>query len=142
MRALAARGGLWGNHGYEAAYAMVYTDGDGNALNGAGRYELRFATPPPCDAFWSVTMYDAIDFFLVENPIGRYSVGDRTPGLIVAEDGSLTVALQHDEPVDPDRRANWLPTPKGPFRPLLRIYEPDDAIFDGRWELPPIVRTG
>ena len=28
-RALAARGGLWGNHGYEAAYAMVYDDGDG-----------------------------------------------------------------------------------------------------------------
>ena len=42
QRALAARGGLWGNHGYEAAYAMVYLDGDGNALDGSNRYELRF----------------------------------------------------------------------------------------------------
>ena len=28
-RALPARAGLWGNHGYEAAYAMVCDDGDG-----------------------------------------------------------------------------------------------------------------
>ncbi len=57
-RALAARAGLWGNHGYEAAYAMVYNDGDGNPLDGSHRYELRFSSPPPCDAFWSVTMYE------------------------------------------------------------------------------------
>jgi hypothetical protein len=28
-RALAVRAGLWGNHGYEAAYPMTYTDADG-----------------------------------------------------------------------------------------------------------------
>ena len=119
---------------------MVYVDADGRALDGSQRYELRFETPPPCGAFWSVTMYDATDFFLVENPIGRYSIGDRTPGLAFGDDGSLTIALQHDAPADPARRANWLPTPHGAFRPLLRIYEPDDAIFDGRWVLPPVRR--
>jgi len=80
-RAAAARGGLWGNHGYEAAYAMVYEDADGDPLNGSGRYALRFTTTPPVGAFWSVTMYDLPDFFLVTNPVGRYSIGDRTPGL-------------------------------------------------------------
>ena len=140
VRAGAARGGLWGNHGYEAAYPMVYVDADGQPLDGSQRYRLRFDTTPPCGAFWSVTMYDATDFFLVENPIGRYSIGDRTPGLSFGDDGSLTIALQHDEPADPVHRANWLPTPPGAFRPLLRIYEPDDAIFDGRWELPPVRR--
>ena len=79
-RALAARGGLWGNHGYEAAYAMVYDDGDGEQLDGRHRYELRFDTAPPVGAFWSVTMYDLPDFYLVANPIDRYSIGDRTPG--------------------------------------------------------------
>jgi hypothetical protein len=138
LRAGAARGGLWGNHGYEAAYAMVYVDADGQPLDGERRYELRFATPPPCRAFWSVTMYDTPDFYLVENPIARYSIGDRTPGLHTAQDGSLTIALQRDEPSDPARRANWLPTPAGTFRPLLRVYEPEDAIFDGTYELPPI----
>jgi hypothetical protein len=139
LRAGAARGGLWGNHGYEAAYAMVYVDGDGHPLDGERRYELRFATPPPCRAFWSVTMYDTPGFYLVDNPIGRYSIGDRTPGLHTAPDGSLTIVMQHDEPGDPAHRANWLPTPAGAFRPLLRMYEPGDAIFDGSYELPPII---
>lgn len=142
LRAGAARGGLWGNHGYEAAYAMVYVDGDGDALDGERRYELRFESAPPCRAFWSVTMYDTPDFYLVDNPIDRYSIGDRTPGLHTAPDGSLTIVLQHDEPSDPARRANWLPTPTGAFRPLLRVYEPDDAIFDGTYELPPITQVG
>ncbi len=141
-RALAARGGLWGNHGYEAAYAMVYDDGDGDALDGSHAYELRLTEDPPCGAFWSVTMYDTPDFFLVANPINRYSIGDRTPGLVRGEDGSLTIHMQHDEPTDPTARANWLPTPAGAFRPILRIYEPADAVFDGGYELPPIVRAG
>ena len=68
-RALAARAGLWGNHGYEAAYAMTWDDGDGAALDGGERYRLRFATTPPVGAFWSVTMYDLPEFYLVANPI-------------------------------------------------------------------------
>ena len=141
-RALAARGGLWGNHGYEAAYAMVYDDADGTALDGSGRYELRFASTPPCDAFWSVTMYDTPDFYLVANPIERYSIGDRTPGLRTNDDGSLTITMQHGEPDDADRKANWLPSPSGAFRPILRMYEPREAVFDGSYELPPIRRLG
>jgi hypothetical protein len=140
LRAAAARGGLWGNHGYEAAYAMAYDDGDGEQLSGSHRYTLRFDRTPPVGAFWSVTMYDTPDFYLVANPIGRYSIGDRTPGLHTAEDGSLTIVLQHDEPSTPAERANWLPTPAGDFRPILRLYEPDEAVFDGSYELPPITR--
>jgi hypothetical protein len=140
-RTLAARGGLWGNHGYEAAYAMVYRDGDGGRLDGRHRYELRFPAQPPVGAFWSVTMYDVPDFFLVDNPIGRYSIGDRTPGLVTDEDGGLTIVMQHDEPDDPGARANWLPAPAAPFRPLLRMYEPDPSVFDGRFVLPPIRRV-
>jgi hypothetical protein len=53
----AARGGLWGNHGYEAAYPMTYTDADadGDRLDGRNRYALRFDQDPPVDAFWSIT---------------------------------------------------------------------------------------
>jgi hypothetical protein len=141
VRALSARGGLWGNHGYEAAYAMVYVDGDGNQLDGSEHYELRFATAPPCGAFWSVTMYDTPDFYLVANAIDRYSIGDRTPGLRTADDGSLTIVMQREPPDDPARRANWLPTPAGKFRPILRMYEPREAVFDGGYELPPITRA-
>ena len=142
QRALAARAGLWGNHGYEAAYAMVYRDGDGDALDGANRYEPRFEHEPPVGAFWSVTMYDDAEFYLVANPIDRYSIGDRTPGLHRDADGGLTLVLQHDEPAEAERRVNWLPTPAGGFRPILRMYEPDAAVFDGRYQLPPIRRVG
>ncbi|MGO9821064.1 MAG: DUF1254 domain-containing protein [Solirubrobacteraceae bacterium] len=142
VRALAARGGLWGNHGYEAAYAMDYVDAEDAPLDGSHSYELRFATPPPCDAFWSVTMYATPDFFLVDNPSDRYSIGDRTPGLHTADDGSLTIVMQRGEPIEPDRRANWLPTPPGGFRPILRMYEPRGSVFDGSYELPPITRAG
>jgi len=86
-------------------------------------------------------MYDTPDFFLVANPIDRYSIGDRTPGLHREKDGSLTIVMQPDEPSEPERRANWLPTPAGAFRPILRMYEPNDAIFDRGYELPPITRT-
>jgi hypothetical protein len=57
-RTLAARGGLWGNHGYEAAYPMTYTDADGDQLDGRHRYTLTFGQDPPVDAFWSITVYD------------------------------------------------------------------------------------
>lgn len=49
--------------------------------------------------------------------------------------------MQREEPEDPERRANWLPTPAGKFRPLLRMYEPGEAVFDGSYGLPPITRA-
>jgi hypothetical protein len=140
-RAAAARGGLWGNHGYEASYSMAWVDADGDALDGANnRYELRLAPPPPVDAFWSLTMYDASDFYLVANPIDRYSIGDRTPGLATDEDGSVTIYIQRDPP-DADGRSNWLPTPDGRFRPLMRMYQPRAEILNGDYILPAITKA-
>ena len=97
-RAVAARAGLWGNHGYEADYEIIWTDEHGDRLDGAHRYEVTFSPTPPADAFWSLTMYDVPDFYLVANPIGRYSIGDRTPGLAVGADDSVTVYLQATSP--------------------------------------------
>ncbi|HYB28148.1 MAG TPA: DUF1254 domain-containing protein [Solirubrobacteraceae bacterium] len=141
-RAAAARGGLWGNHGYEATYAMAWTDADGAPLDGAhNRYELRLSPPPPVDAFWSLTMYDASDFYLVANAIDRYSIGDRTAGLLSDDDGSVTIYIQRDAP-DGDRQSNWLPTPDGRFRPLMRMYEPRAEILNGEYTLPAITKAG
>jgi hypothetical protein len=140
-RAVAARAGLWGNHGYEANYAFVWTDADGQPLNGASRYELRLEEPPPVDAFWSLTMYDVPDFYLVANPINRYSIGDRTPGLETADDGSVTISMQTNSP-GPDKESNWLPTPQGRFRPILRMYQPQKAILDGTYVLPAVRKVG
>ncbi len=138
-RAAAARAGLWGNHAYEAVYATVYQDDEGRQLTGARSYTLRFDVPPPVDAFWSVTMYSLPDYYLTENPIRRYSIGDRTPGLTYGADGSLTLVLQRERPADDAEAANWLPTPEGDFRPMIRLYQPQAAALDGSYRLPPIL---
>ena len=140
VRAGAALGGLWGNHGYEAAYAMTYLDGDGTTLNGRNSYHWKLNPEPPVDAFWSITMYDLPDFYLVANPINRYSIGDRTPGIIRAADGSITITISNAEPADPTARANWLPAPAAEFRPILRMYNPHPHVFDGSYRIPPITR--
>ncbi len=137
-RTLAARGGLWGNHGYEAAYPMTYTDADGHKLDGHNRYTLTFDQDPPVDAFWSITMYDLPDFYLVANPINRYSIGDRTQGLRRNNDGSLTIVIQHGQPAD---TSNWLPAPAAPFRPLMRLYQPQPAVLGGTYKIPPIIKA-
>jgi hypothetical protein len=140
-RAVAARAGLWGNHGYEANDAFAWTDADGQPLDGANRYELRLEEPPPVETFWSLTMYDVPHFYLVANPIDRYSIGDRTPALRTAEDGSVTISMQTDSP-SPDKEPNWLPTPKGRFRPILRMYQPGPEILAGTYVLPAVRRVG
>ena len=88
-------------------------------------------------------MYDTPEFFLVANPIDRYSIGDRTPGLHTAEDGSLTIVMQHDEPAEPER-AGQLAADARRARSgrSCACTSRDDAVFDGSYELPPIVRVG
>ncbi|MDF6042254.1 DUF1254 domain-containing protein [Streptomyces sp. JH14] len=140
VRAVAASGALWGSHGYEAVHAHTFRDADGHRLNGAHAYVLRFEQPPPVGAFWSVTMYDVPDHRLVENAADRYTIGDRTPGLVRADDGSLTLHLSRERPADRAASANWLPTPEGDFRPVLRLYLPGRAVLDGSYEIPAVER--
>ncbi|WP_228266051.1 DUF1254 domain-containing protein [Microlunatus elymi] len=139
-RAVAARNALWGNHAYEAVYPQIYVDSDGEQLTGSHRYTITFTQLPPVDAFWSMTMYAMPEYFLVDNPIGRYSIGDRTPGIRYGDDGSLTLYLQHQQP-DAEQAANWLPTPDGDFRPMIRLYQPRPEILKGKFALPPIRRV-
>lgn len=139
-RAAAAAGGLWGNHAYEAAYIMTYVDDQGEQLTGSRTYTLHLDPTPPVGAFWSLTMYDVPNFFMVDNAIDRYSLGDRTPGIVYEDDGSLIITISHTEPADEAARANWLPAPAGDFRPVLRMYEPGPAVLDGTYQVAAITR--
>ena len=127
----------------EAIYPMAWRDARGEPLTGSRAYELRFAPGrlPPVDAFWSLTIYGSHDYLLVANPIDRYAVGDRTPGLRRDADGGLTIHVSH-EPTDTDAgRANWLPAPAGGFYLCLRAYLPREEFLDGRYRLPPLRRV-
>ena len=141
FRSIIARVGLWGQHGYEAHYPQIFEDHQGQQLNGSSKYVIHFDGLPPADAFWSITMYNMPNYRLIDNPINRYSIGDRTPGLKYNEDGSLDIYIQTDSP-GPDKESNWLPCPEGNFRPVMRIYQPRPEALDGTYVLPPIRRVG
>jgi hypothetical protein len=144
LRAVAAMAGWGGNDVIEAMYPTAREDADGEPLDGAHRYQITFITPPPAKAFWSVTMYDksydGAAGYLVENPINRYLINSTTQGLVYGEDGSLTITIQREQPVDTTQKANWLPAPEGPFYLVMRIYWPEKAALDGTWTPPLVVR--
>ena len=142
-RALTAYKGLGGLASDEAVYAMGDFDADKQPLHGGTRYVMRFEPGdlPPVDAFWSVTMYDA-DRFLYPNPMGRYAIGDRTPGLQRDRDGGLSLLIGHQPPpgaVSAASTANWLPAPAGSFYLILRMYCPRPEART--WRIPPLARV-
>ena len=134
--ALQAAAGIVANDPHEAIYLTLQTDGDGLPLSGTRRYCLHFGPDglPPVHAFWSLTMYDK-DHNLVENPIDRYSIGDRTPELVRDPGGGLTLTIQN-EPPEAEQVSNWLPAPRGPFNLILRTYLPAREIVEQTWQPP------
>ncbi|AKU96879.1 putative exported protein [Labilithrix luteola] len=139
-RAIVARVGLGANLPEDAIYPHAKVDAEGQPLDGKHRYVMRFAKGalPPVHAFWSISMYDARQFF-VDNPIDRYAIGDRDD-LVFEPDGSLVLLLQHESP-GKEHEPNWLPAPKGSFNLIMRLYWPKAEALDGRWTTPPIERV-
>ena len=123
----------------ESLYPTTFMDADGALLDGSQhRYRLHFCKHqlPPVSQFWSLTMYIYRNAMLSENPIHRYSLGDRSKDLQYESDGSLTIYIQHKEPehhVD-----NWLPCPQEPFYMTLRLYGPSNDAIDGKWNPPAV----
>ena len=110
--------------------ARLARDDEGRPLTGDHRYLLRFApdASPPVHAFWSLMAG------------GANSIGD-LHGLTLDPDGSLPIHLQHRPPAR-KRRSNWLPTPRGAFDLVLRLYWPREEALERRWAPPPVIRVG
>jgi hypothetical protein len=93
---------------------------------------------PDVQGFWSLTMYHGtLPYNLVKNPIDRFVISLRTPGVKLNDDGSFDVYIQHNAPSD-DRVSNWLPAPDGPYVMAVRTYWPGEAIVEGRYAPPPV----
>ena len=135
--------GIYGNSKQEAMYPPYGVDSEGNKLDGAHRYTVRFAPGqlPPANAFWSLTMYGLPESLLVDNPIKRYLVNSpMLPQFVKDPDGGLTLYIQNESP-GKDKEANWLPAPRGPFTIYMRIYWPKEEALDGTWKQPPLTKT-
>ncbi|MGH6624605.1 MAG: DUF1214 domain-containing protein, partial [Burkholderiaceae bacterium] len=126
----------------ETVKLRTFVDADGVPLNGDNRYVIRFSKQeiPEAHSFWSVTLYDD-NFNLVFNEAGRYSFGDKVPGLVYGKDGSLEIYIQPDRP-DGEKAANWLPSAKGKnFNLFLRAYFPGKSLLDQSYVAPPVRKT-
>jgi hypothetical protein len=75
---------------------------------------------------------------MVDNPIDRYSVGDRSD-LVRGADGSIDVYIQNAAPAG--HESNWLPAPTGTFVLMLRAYQPGAAVLSGEYRVPPVVEV-
>ena len=139
LRAACARTLPAVNVAQEAMYWTTTRDGAGRRLNGQHEYVLTFPAGqlPPNEAFWSLTLTDVAGY-MVKNSINRSSVGSRS-GLAPNADGSIDIYLQHTAPAG--HESNWLPTPAGAFRLMLRAYLPGRAILDGDYHVPPVKRV-
>lgn len=133
-RTMVALVGLGANTTDVAIYPKTSVDSAGNTLTGKKTYTLHFGSFPPTvgTGFWSVTAYGEDDF-LIDNPINRYCINDRS-SLKYNADGSIDIILSHDAPAD---TTNWLPVTDEEFHLFLRIYKPDwDKLND--WQAPTI----
>jgi hypothetical protein len=138
-RALVAAILLGANRPEDAIYPTSQTDKDGKPYNGANNYVMHFdkGQMPPVNAFWSLTMYDG-EFFFVPNPLNRYTLSSRNT-FTLNPDGSVDLYIQNRSP-GKDKEPNWLPAPAGKFILMLRFYWPKQAIIDGSWKPPAVVR--
>jgi len=123
----------------EAAYWTATVDGAGKKLSGERVYRLHFPPGqlPPNGAFWSLTATDTVGY-IVSNPAARSSVDDHS-GLVTNADGSVDILLQAQAPSGPAQ--NWVPTPTGRFKLMLRAYLPGGAILSGSYEVPAVVEV-
>jgi hypothetical protein len=132
-----------GNDRQAAYYANAFVDASGLPLDGGSfGYTIEFAKDqlPEYTRFWSLTAYTPETIELVPNSIDKYVVASYTPGLVTAEDGSVTIHVQADPPKG-SNNANWLPVPKGSFSLLFRVYGPQGSALAGTYVPPRIHRT-
>ena len=141
LRASTAYKGLGALSAEIAVYAMSDYDHDGRQLDGRHLYRIRFddGGDLPADAFWSITLYGE-DRYLAPNPLHRFALGNRS-ALQRDADGSLNLYVSQAQPPGPTAMlCNWLPAPAGPFYLILRLYHPQQRLFDGQYRFPEIER--
>jgi hypothetical protein len=139
QRASVALGGIAALSQDEAMYFSSVTDTQGKDYDYNKNYRIRILPAGvPVDGFWSLTMYAAEPdgrFFFVPNPINRFALSDRSPGLVRETDGSIVIIMSRERPTE-SLGGNWLPMANGPFRLSFRAYLPRQEVKQGLWYPP------
>jgi hypothetical protein len=118
--------GPMGQPAKEAMYPAIVTE-DGAPMNAQYDYVIRMTKDelPPANAFWSFTLYDAVNGFFIPNEHKKYSVGENG-GMKLNDEGGIDIYIAAEKPAGvPDE--NWLPIERKDLglNIILRIYAPD-----------------
>jgi hypothetical protein len=105
-------------------YVQYVTTEDGAALGGDGSYSITIDDEGlfrDDNGYWSVTIYNLEDRYLIPNPEDRYSITSYTAK--PDADGTVTVRINRDGTGD-----NALPTMGKPIYAIMRVYQPNGTI--------------
>lgn len=111
-----------GQLGIPAGYVQYtqYVALDGAPLGGDGRYRITVDPRGLCrddQGYWSITVYDMEDRYLIPNPGDRYAVGSYTS--VPNDDGTVTVRINPDGDGE-----NAIPTMGRTVYAIMRVYQP------------------
>jgi hypothetical protein len=114
-----------GQLGIPAPYVQYrqYVALDGEPLGGARSYALTFESHGMvrADGYWSVTVYDSEDRYLIPNPANKYSITSYSAS--PNADGTVTVRINPEGSGD-----NALPTKGRSVYVVFRAYQPRDVV--------------
>jgi len=137
-----AKSNMYDNKPNETKYIYRDFDSAGQQLHGKNNYSVTFAKgqEPPVKGFWSMTLYNEHHLF-AKNALNRYSLGTKSKSFLKYNpDGSLTLYFGAKSP-GKDKETNWVPAPNGSFSLYIRAYWSEQAILDGSWMPPQVVRA-
>jgi hypothetical protein len=119
--------------------ALAVNDDGGRPLNGDKQYMIHFNKDqlPQVNERWTLTVYDS-QGQIVKNKINRFSLGSKN-AMTFNGDGSLDVFISSASP-GKIRESNWLPSPKGNFQVMARLYSPKREAMES--QLPKIQEAG
>jgi hypothetical protein len=111
---------------HQAVYPGIIS-ADGEPINASKDYVIRMSKDqmPPAGAFWSVTLYDSKNGFLIPNDRKKYSVGENA-GFKLDENGGIEIHIAAEKPEGVPEE-NWLPIVRSDeaLDIVMRLYAPD-----------------
>jgi len=116
-------------------YLTTLFDSEGNLFDGESTYKMNVPADTPAGDFWSAIAYSFATHGFIEGSerVGISSVNKDS--LKVNDDGSVDLYFAPSAPEG--QESNWIPT-REEFWVCLRLYGPQEPLFDKSWSLPDV----
>lgn len=123
--------------GNGSLYFYTPRDETGAYLDGGNNYKLTIPGPVPAKLFWSVTVYDSETRTIINTDQGRGAVRSMFEKPRANPDGSFDLFFGPEAPAGKEN--HWVKTMPGKgWFTFLRMYGPQEPVFDGTYMLPDI----